>query len=187
MLTGKTINGKEYEHCPQVSNEFEMKTMKDYHNLYLQCGVLLLAGVFEKFRNNSLKHYGLFQSHYLRVAALIWDTIPNMKKVELEPISDLDMYILLEKCMRGEILIFLIDIVKPTISLLYAVTQNESKHIIYIDANNLYGHAMSIFLPTSSFKWLDPKKFYLNKYTSNRMCSKGEFKQDVLSKLILNI
>ena len=101
MLTGKTINGKEYEHCPQVSNEFEMKTMKDYHNLYLQCGVLLLAGVFEKFRNNSLKHYGLFQSHYLRVAALIWDTIPNTKKVELEPISDLDMYILLEKCMRG--------------------------------------------------------------------------------------
>ena len=47
--------------------------------------------------------------------------------------------------------------------------KQESKHIIYLDANNLYGYAMSKFLPTSGFKWIDPKKFHLNKYTSNSL------------------
>ena len=42
-----------------------MKTMKDYHDLYLKCDILLLADVFEKFRNNSLKNYGLCPRHYL--------------------------------------------------------------------------------------------------------------------------
>ena len=47
--------------------------------------------------------------------------------------------------------------------------KQESKHIIYLDANNLYGYAMSKFLPTSGFKWIDPKKFLLNKYTRNSL------------------
>ena len=48
-LTGKKISRKEYDHAFNVWNKFEMKTMKDYHNLYLKCDVLLLANVFEKF------------------------------------------------------------------------------------------------------------------------------------------
>ena len=46
-------------------------------------------------------------------------------------------------------------------------TKQGSKHIIYLDANNLYGYTISKFLPTSGFKWIDPKEFYPNKYTSN--------------------
>ena len=49
--------------------------------------------------------------------------------------------------------------------------EHESKHIIYLDANNLYGYAMSKFLPTSGFKRIDPKEFDLNKYINNS--SKG--------------
>ena len=45
--------------------KIEMKTMKDYHDLYLKCDVLLLSDVFEKFRNNSLKHYVFCPGHYL--------------------------------------------------------------------------------------------------------------------------
>ena len=60
-----------------------MKTMKDYHNLYLKCDVLLLADVFEKFRNNSTKNYGLCPSHYLSAPAFSWDAMLNMAK-ELE-------------------------------------------------------------------------------------------------------
>ena len=55
-LTDKKITNKEYEHVLNVWKKFEMKTMKNYHGLYLKCDVLLLADVFEKFRNNSFKN-----------------------------------------------------------------------------------------------------------------------------------
>ena len=71
LLTGKKISDEEYEYVLKVWNKFEMKTMKDYHDLYLKCDVLLLADVFEKFRNNSLKNYGLCPSHYLSATVLI--------------------------------------------------------------------------------------------------------------------
>ena len=47
--------------------------------------------------------------------------------------------------------------------------KQESKHIIYLDTQNLYGYAMSKFLPISGFKWIDPKEFELNKYSSNSL------------------
>ena len=56
-LTGKKISDKEYKHGLNVLNKFEVKTMKYYHDLYLKCDILLLADVFEKLRNNSLKNY----------------------------------------------------------------------------------------------------------------------------------
>ena len=55
----KKISDKEYQHVLKVWNKFEMKTMKDYHDLYLKCDVLLSVDVFRKFRNNGLKNYGL--------------------------------------------------------------------------------------------------------------------------------
>ena len=77
--------------------------MKDYHDLYLKCDVLLLADAFEKFRNNSLRNYGLCPSHYLSAPALSWDAMLNMTKVELELITDPDMYIFFEKGMSGKV------------------------------------------------------------------------------------
>ena len=76
-----------------------MKTMKDNHDLYLKLDVLLLADVFEEFRNNSLKNYGLCPSHYLSAATLSWNEMLNMTKTKLELISDPDMYIFFEKSM----------------------------------------------------------------------------------------
>ena len=49
--------------------------------------------------------------------------------------------------------------------------KQESKHIIYLDANNLEGYVMSMFLPTTGFKRIGRKELDLNKYTSNS--SKG--------------
>ena len=106
MLTCKKISDKEYE----------MKTMEDYHNLNLKCDILLLADIFEKFRNNSLKNYGLCPSHYLSTSALSWDAMVNMTKVELDLISDPDMYIFFEKGMRGGVS-YISYVVNPTISI----------------------------------------------------------------------
>ena len=142
-----------------------MKTMKDYHDLYLKCDVLPLAGISEKI---SLKNYGLCPSHYLSAPALSWDPMLNMTKVKLELISDPDMYIFFEKGMRGEVSYVSNGYSKANnIYLKPYDRKQESQHIIYLDGNNLYGYAMPKFLPTSGFKWIDTKKFDLNKYTSN--------------------
>ena len=93
-LTGKIIRVKHYEHGFKVWNKFEMKTMKDYQNLYLKCDVLLLADVFEKFRNNNLTNYKLCPSKYLSVPALSWDAMLNMTEVGLELIPDPNVHIL---------------------------------------------------------------------------------------------
>ena len=80
-----------------------MKTMKDYYDLYLKYDVLLLADVFEKFRDDSLKNYGFCTSYYLSAPALSWDAMLNMTKIKLQLISDPDIYIFFEKGMRGGI------------------------------------------------------------------------------------
>ena len=132
-----------------------MKTMKDYHDLYLNCDVLLLADVFEKLRNNSLKNYGLRPSHYLSAPGLRWDA-----KIVLEFIPDLDMYIFFEKGRRDRISYISNRYSKANDKHLKSYDpKEESKHIIYLDTYNLYGYAMSTFLPTSGFKWVDPKEF----------------------------
>ena len=76
----------------------------------------------------------------------------------------------MKKGLEVKFRIFLIDIVKRTISTLKSYDpKQESKHVIYLDPNNLYGYAMFKFLPTSGFKWLGPKEFDLNKYTNNSL------------------
>ena len=119
----------------------------------VNCDVLLLADVFEEFRNNSLNNYELCLSHYLTAPSLSWHTMLKMTKVVLELIPDPDMYILFEKGTRRGI---------SYVSNRYSKANNkylksndpkqESKQIIYLSVNNLYSYAMSKFLPTNGFK-----------------------------------
>ena len=83
-----------------------MKTMRDYDDLYLKYDVLLLVDVFETFRNNSLRNYGLSLRHYLSTPALSWDAMHNMIRIKLELVSDADIYILFEKSMRSGVSYF---------------------------------------------------------------------------------
>ena len=152
-LTNRKINDKEYEHVLNVWNKTEMKTKKNYHHLYLKCDALLLADVFEKIRNNGWKNYALCQSHYFSGPGLSWDGMFKRTKIKLQLIMDPDMYIIFEKDTRDGI---------SYISNRYSKTNNknlkssdpkqESKHIIYLDANNLYGYAIYKFLPTKAVK-----------------------------------
>ena len=134
---------------------------------------MLLANVFEKFRNNSLKNYGLSTSHYLSAPGLNWEAMLKMTKIKLELIIDPTMHIFLEKGVRGGVSYIFNGYSKTNNKYLNSYDpKQESKHIIYLDSNNLYGYAMSKFLLTSEFKWKDPKEFDLNKYTSKYNSSK---------------
>ena len=116
-LTDRKITDKEYEHVLSVWNKFEIKTMKDDHDLYLKRDALILLGVFEKFRNNSLKNYGLCRSQLLSAPCLSWDAQIKMKKNVLEIIQILACIHSMRKIQEKEFLIFLIDTGKPTINI----------------------------------------------------------------------
>ena len=99
---------KKFEYVVNVLNKLKMKTMKDYHNLYLKFDVLLLADVFEKFRNNRLTNYGLSPSDYLRPPGTIWDAMLKMKKnLNLNLLQMLTCIYSLKKVKKAEFLIFL--------------------------------------------------------------------------------
>ena len=116
-LTDRRITDKEYKHVLNVWKKLEMKTIKDYRNLYLKCDILLLADVFEKFRNNGLNIYGLCPSHYLNSPGLSWDATLKITKLNLNLFQILACIYSLRKVQEMECLIFLIYTVKSTINI----------------------------------------------------------------------
>ena len=149
FLTGKILLAMNMS----AWNKSEMKIMKDHHNFYLKCGVLLLADVFKKIINNNLKNYGLCPCHYLSAPDLSWYGMLKKTKIKLELIAGHDMFIFFEKGTRGEIFYTYNRYRKDKNQYLkYHDQKQESKHILYLDANNLYGYAMSKFLQTNGLK-----------------------------------
>ena len=133
---------------------FECKTLVDYHDLYVKTDVALLADVFENFRNLCQVQYGLDPAHYCTSSGLSWDALLKKTGVELELFTDLEMHLFVERGMRGVI---------SMVSKRYAEANNPqvpdydpskpNKYIMYLDANNLYGWAMSKPLLKRDFKW----------------------------------
>ena len=160
-LNEESIDENDYRTAQTVWNKFNCKTFKDYHDLYMITDVLLLADVFEEFRNMSLNFYKLDPTHYYTSPSLSWDACLKMTKQELELITDIDIYQFVESGIRGGI---------STITHRYAKANNKymktynkavkSSYINYLDANNLYGYAMTQNLPVSDFKFAkDVSKF----------------------------
>ena len=154
-LSGRGITKTDYKHVWNVWNTFNMKSLKDYHEFYNITDVLLLADVFENFRDLCLKNYGLDPVYYYTTPGLAWDACLKMTNIQLELLSDVNMLLMFEKGIRGGISI---------ISNRYGEANNKymkkfnkkklNKFLMYLDANNLYGWAMSQKLPTHGFKWL---------------------------------
>ena len=131
----------------------------DYHDLYLKTDVLLLADVFEKFINTYLEYYGLVPCHYFSDPGLSWDSILKIPEVELELTSGIDMYLFVEKGMRGGISYIAKRFSKASNKYIQSYDDNKpSKYIIYLDENNLYGWTKSPCLLYSEFKWLYKKE-----------------------------
>ena len=158
------ISDEQYLHLKNVWNTFNFNTFRDFHNHYLKKDVLLLADVFEKFISTSLKYYNLDPCHYFSAPGLSWDAMLKMTKVELEKISDADMHLFIEKGMRGGISYVNKRCSKANNK--YCPDYDKEKpeiYINYIDMNNLYGGAMSEYLPYGAFKWVENNNEIVNK------------------------
>ena len=171
ILNNEHISDEQYKHAQNVWDTFNLKTMGDYHDLYLKSDILLLADVFENFRKTCLQYYELDPCHYFTSPGLSWDAMLKMTDIKLELMVDIDMFQFIEKGMRGG---------TSYIANRYGKANNKymknydekapTKYIMYLDANNLYGWAMSQYLPTGNFKWLSQnqiEKTNLGKYTEN--------------------
>ena len=159
ILNDEHITDEQYKHAQTVWDTFSLKNMGEYHDLYLKSDILLLADVFENFRKTCLQYYKLDPCHYFTSPGLSWDAMLKMTKMQLQLMTDIDMFQFIEKGMRGG---------TSYIANRYGEANNKymktydekapSKYIMYLDANNLYGWAMSQYLPTGGFKWMAEKQ-----------------------------
>ena len=151
-LYDEPISEEDYTHAHRVWTEFGCRSIREYHDLYLRTDVLLLADVFEKFRCVSLQTYGLDPLHYYTLPGLSWDAALKMSGVKLDLITDIDMYQMIERAIRGGV---------AMITHRRAVA-SPSLSLIYLDANSLYAWAMRQSLPVSDFAWADTDADFMN-------------------------
>ena len=159
ILNNEHITDEDYSHAQNVWNIFQLQTMGEYHNLYLKSDILLLADVFENFRKTCLQYYKLDPCHYFTSPGLSWDAMLKMTNIKLELMTDIDMFQFIEKGMRGGISYIANRYGKANNKYMREYDEKApSKYIMYLDANNLYGWAMSQYLPTGGFKWMTEKQ-----------------------------
>ena len=82
---------------------FKMKNLDEYHDLYVQSDTLLLADVFENFRNKYIDLYETDPAHFLSASGLAWQACLKNTKVELDLLTDIDVLLMVEKEIRGRI------------------------------------------------------------------------------------
>lgn len=157
-LNESDITDSEYQHAQNVWLKFDKKSIGEYSDLYLKTDVLLLAEVFETFRKNSLNSYKLDPAHYFTTPGLSWDAMLFHTKIRLELLTDIDMLLFIERGIRGGVSQCSSRYSKANNIFMGGDSYNPKKdytYILYVDANNLYGWAMSQFLPTGDFHWVD--------------------------------
>ena len=139
-------------------------TLGDYHDVYLKTDVLLLADVFESFRETCMEHYGLDPAHFYTAPGLAWQACLKKTKVELELISNLDKLLMFEKGIRGGIVQAVHRYAKANNKYMDDQYDEsiEPSYLQYLDVNNLYGFAMTQPLPTGGFKWMNDIDSYKN-------------------------
>ncbi|XP_075232208.1 uncharacterized protein LOC142330648 [Lycorma delicatula] len=156
-LTGENIDENDYIHAKTVWSHFNIKNLGEYSDLYLKCDVLLLADVFENFRLLCLREYGLDCAYYFTLPGFSFDAMLYKTRVSLELITDYDIYLFLERGIRGGISVCVKKYAKANNPYIPEEYDNKLPHtyLAYLDANNLYGWAMSQHLPKQSFRWVE--------------------------------
>ena len=155
-LNMEDITNVDHRHAKRVFKSLNNKNLGDYHDLYVQNDTLLLADVFENFRSMCIKVYEIDLAHFLSAPGLAWQACLKETGVELELLTDVDMLLMVEKAIRGGICDTIHRYAKANNKYMKNYDKNEeSLFLEYLDANNLYGWAMSEPLPVNSFDWIE--------------------------------
>ena len=170
-LKREGISDDDYAHAQAVWQAFECKNLGDFHDKYLETDVLLLADVVENFRETCLKHYKLDPAHYYTSPSLSWDALLKYTGINLELLTDVNKHLFVERGLRGGISMESRRYCKANNRHLSDYNpQEETSYIMYYNANNLYGWAMSQPLPVGKFEWClaFPTLHQIRRWRSNR-------------------
>ncbi|XP_050439984.1 uncharacterized protein LOC126845367 [Adelges cooleyi] len=157
-LNDEEISNQDYNHAKTVWNTFRIKTLGEYSDHYLLTDILILADVFESFRNLCMNTFHLDASHYFTAPGFAFQAMLKFTNVELERLKDYDMHLMLEAGIRGGICNSVKRHVKANIPNVEGINYNPDKPtswLTYFDCVNLYGKAMLSVLPFRNFEWLE--------------------------------
>ena len=133
----------------------------DYHDLYLTTDVFIFEDIFEVIRDTCVSNYGLDPAHSFTSPGLAWQAALKMSDVQLDLFTDIEMHLLIKRGIHGGVAIITHFYAKANNQYLDNYDPSKEKEfIIYLDANNLYGWAMSQPLPMGNFIWMDSTEDY---------------------------
>ena len=149
------IDDIDYRHGNNMFKKFKLKNLGEYHDLYMQSNTLLLADVFENFRNICIKVYVLDPARFLSLPGLARQACLKKTNIKLDLLTDYDMLLMVEEGIRGRICHSIYRYAKANNKYIKNYDKNkESSYLQYLDTNNLYGWAMCQKLPVNGFKWV---------------------------------
>ena len=155
-LNMEDITDVDYRHAKRVFKNFSNKDLGDYYDLHVQSDTLLLADVFENFRNMCIKVYALDPAQFFSAPVLAWQTCLKKTEVELELITDTDMLLMVEKGIRGGICHAILRYAKANSKCMMDYNKDEEESFLqYNDANNVYGFAISEPLLVDGFERME--------------------------------
>ena len=156
-LTEEEITNDDYNKAKQIWKHFDIKNMGEYHDLFLKTDVLLLADVFENFREMCLSYYGLDPVYYYTLPNFAFDAMLKLTGIEIDLVYNQEMYEMIEAGLRGGMTQTTCKKVEANNKYMGSdYDKNKaSSYINYLDANNLYGLSMIQKLPYRNLKWDD--------------------------------
>ncbi|XP_074034142.1 uncharacterized protein [Leptinotarsa decemlineata] len=150
------IDDEKYAHAQNVWRQFSIENLGQYSDLYMKTDILLLADVFENFREIDLKTYGLDPAWYYTMPGYTWDCMLKYTGCKLQISKDVDMVMFVEKGIRGGISVCCNRYSEANNQYMPSYDPTKQfKYLMYFYVNNLYGWAMSEFLPYGGFEWTD--------------------------------
>ena len=143
-LKNKCPDNEEIERTMNIIERFNIKNGEELTEIYLKSDVLLLACVFEKFIKVSINEFKIIPLYCVSLPGYTWQCGLRYTGINLQTLQDKDMILLLENNIRGGISSIMGD---------RYIKSDDNKKILYIDANNLYGHSMCQYLPYDEIKF----------------------------------
>ena len=191
-LNMEKITEVDYRQANKMFKEFKLKNLGAYHDLYVQSDTLLLADVFENFRNKCIEIYELDPGYFLSALGLAWQACLKKTEVRLELLTDVDMLLMVEKGIRGGICHAIHRYAKAVssnrCSKLACNLYDKNNYVVHISAlKQALNHGLILkkvhrVIQLNQEAWL---KEYIDMNTELRKQAKNKFEKD-LFKLMNN-